>query len=234
MLEERGTVAGFFPFQRSAWNVGRPVGSRLSDLQAVIAEPGWEWRPEELVRCCHLNAWEFYLLAAAPPGLKPHCLQTADALYADLSNGFEHYRQQKRQAGSEKFKQVAKLARRAERQIGTLRFVHDTREPAVVAQLMAWKTDQYRRTHAVNVLAFGWVVELLHRILDCTDTRFCGMLSALYFGDRLAAVELSLRSHEVLHGWFAAYNPEFSTVLAGHAARRSDCRSRGVAGNPPH
>ena len=41
------------------------------------------------------------------------------------------------------------------------------------------------------------------------------MLSALYFDDRLAAVELSLRSHEVLHGWFAAYNPEFSKYSPG-------------------
>ena len=41
------------------------------------------------------------------------------------------------------------------------------------------------------------------------------MMSALYMGDVLAAVLLSMRSYGVLHAWFSAYRPDFAPLSPG-------------------
>ncbi len=75
---------------------------------------------------------------------------------------------------------------------------------------MQWKTDQYRRTGVTNVLGFPWTVALLERILAAEGEGFSGMMSALYMGDVLAAVLLSMRSYGVMHAWFSAYRPDLA------------------------
>jgi hypothetical protein len=44
---------------------------------------------------------------------------------------------------------------------------------------------------------------------------FSGVLSALYVGNRLAAVHLGMRSFGVLHFWFPAYDPELGKYSPG-------------------
>ena len=57
--------------------------------------------------------------------------------------------------------------------------------------------------------------ELLDRIRTAGGDGFSGMLSALYMGDVLAAVLLSMRSDAVLHTWFSAYHPDFAQLSPG-------------------
>ena len=131
--------------------------------------------------------------------------------------------------------------RTAERHIGPLpSFEFSTGDPAVFKKLVEWKTAQYRRTHLTNILGFPWVRNLLERLLSRQDEAFCGVLSGLYIGDRLAAVELGLRSYGVLHDWFPAYDPamaqfspgliltlELSRAAAARGIRRID-RGKGM------
>jgi CelD/BcsL family acetyltransferase involved in cellulose biosynthesis len=49
-------------------------------------------------------------------------------------------------------------------------------------------------------------VQLLERLLAARGEAFVGKLLALYAGDQLIAIELAMRSHGVLHGWFPAYD----------------------------
>lgn len=215
VLHDGGRAAGFFPFQRSKWNVGRPVGSRLSDLHAFLVAPELNWDPVSVVRGCKLAVLDFHVLLSTHERLSRFSFQFAQCAYIDLSDGFEAYRAGRRQAGSEKTKQAAKLARRAERDIGALRFEADSRDPEVMRQLLAWKSQRYRATGAWDVLALPWVLELIHLIRSFQDEAFCALVSALYFGERLAAVEMGLRSHGVLHGWFSTYNPALAKYSPG-------------------
>jgi hypothetical protein len=41
------------------------------------------------------------------------------------------------------------------------------------------------------------------------------VLSSLYIGDSLAAVLLSMRSHDVLHAWFSAYSTQHAEFSPG-------------------
>ena len=91
-----------------------------------------------------------------------------------------------------------------------MRFEFHADDDRVFQTLLDWKSRQYRRAKHTDILAFRWVVELLDRIRHHQDKAFAGVLSALYFGDRLAAVHLGMRSRNVLHYWLPAYDEELA------------------------
>jgi CelD/BcsL family acetyltransferase involved in cellulose biosynthesis len=215
VIEEEGEPTAFFPYQRSQWNAGKAVGGRMCDVQAVIAPSGFTWDAHQLIRACRLAAWDFSNLLACQQPFQSCHVRVEQAAYMDLSQGFDAYYAARRKAGSEKMKQAMKLGRKAEREIGPLRFEAHTADPKVFAALIGWKTAQYRRTNAANVFAHRWTVELLKRVAAQSSEAFSGVLSTLYIGDQLAAIELALRSYAVSHAWFAVYNPELGRYSPG-------------------
>ena len=215
VLEEDGEPAGFFPFQRGRWGIGRPVGGPMSDFQGIIVRPGLAWSADEVVRGCRLRAWDFnHLVAAQEPFRRFHRVQ-AESPFMDLSAGFEAYQEERQRAGSTQLRDTLRKARKLEREAGPLRFEMHTTDPRAFATLVEWKSAQYHRTKAVNVFSFGWTLRLLERILAERAEAFCGLLSVLYAGERLAAVHLSMHSYAVLHSWFPAYDVAFAKHSPG-------------------
>jgi CelD/BcsL family acetyltransferase involved in cellulose biosynthesis len=215
VLEQDGEPVGFFPFQRNRWNIGKPVGGRMSDFQGLVARQGLEWNAAELVRACGLAAWDFDHLVRSQRPFEPYHFRVGDAPFVDLSRGFDVYQAERRQAGSDKVRQTLRKARKMEREVGPLRFETHTSDPQVLGRLLEWKANQYRRTRVTNVFGFDWTVRLVEQVLRDPTEAFGGMLTALYAGDQLAAVELTLRSHGVIHGWFPAYDRSFSPYSPG-------------------
>jgi CelD/BcsL family acetyltransferase involved in cellulose biosynthesis len=215
VLEEDGQLAGFFPFQRGRWGTGKPVGGRLSDFQGLVTRPGLSWSADELIRGCGLNVWDFDHLVAAQQPFQPYYFRTEDCAYIDLSNGFEGYQAERRLAGSTVVRRTLRSAFKLEREVGPIRFLPRITDPSVLAALVAWKSDQYRRTRATNVFAFPWARQLLEHVLGCSGEPFAGVLSALYAGDHLVAVHLGLYSYGVIHWWFPAYNRSFGEYSPG-------------------
>jgi CelD/BcsL family acetyltransferase involved in cellulose biosynthesis len=65
------------------------------------------------------------------------------------------------------------------------------------------------------VLAVPWIKSVLHTLYQSSDPEFCGEISALYFGDHLAALEYGLRAGTSMHSWFPAYDQTYSKVSPG-------------------
>jgi CelD/BcsL family acetyltransferase involved in cellulose biosynthesis len=215
ILEDHTGVVGFFPFQRDRSGVGHPVAGRMSDFHGVITSDDVAWDAPGLVRASGLSAWSFdHLLASQVPLRRFHWAE-APSPYIDVSDGFEAYRQQRRQAGSREIEQILYKARKAERRTGPLRFELHTPDDLVFQALLRWKAEQYRATGQPDITAIPWVVRLLDRIRHERGERFSGLLSALYLGDRLAAVHLGMRSTTVLHYWIPAYDPELASSSPG-------------------
>jgi len=215
VLEEGNRIVGFFPFQRGRWGIGRPAGTPLSDFQGVVARPDAPWDAEQLVRGCGLAAWRFGHLLADQQPFRPYHRATVPSPFIDLSRGFEAYEEDLRRAGSQRIRRVRRKARKAERRVGPLRFEFHTADSRVFQKLLEWKTLQYRRTKYTNIFGFPWVVRLLEHIRDRREAAFSGVLSALYMGDRLAAVHLGMRSCGVLHRWFPAYDRALAPYCPG-------------------
>jgi CelD/BcsL family acetyltransferase involved in cellulose biosynthesis len=213
VLEEEGEVAGFFPFQRGRWGIARPVGGRLCDFHGLVAKPGLAWDAEELIRGCGLRGWEFDHVPTSQRGFLPYGYATAHSPFLDLTDGFELYRKQK--AGSDLVQRGLRLGRKLAREVGPLQLDVQSSDPQVFAKLLQWKSAQYRRTRVTDVFSFRWVVQLLERLVRQRHEPFAGWLLALRAGEQLAAVQLMLRSHEVVHDWFSAYNRSLAHYSPG-------------------
>jgi len=215
VLEENGALAGFFPFQRRLWGTGVPVGGRVNDFQGVVAKPGLIWRADELLRACGLSAWVFDHLLPSQQPFQSYHFATGSSPFLDVSAGFDAYQAEQCRNGSRTVREIPRKIRKVEREVGPLRFELHTDERDVFQTLLRWKSEQYRLTGVTDVFAYPWTVQLLERVLLEKDDAFRGVLSALYFGDRLAAMELMIRSQSVLHGWFPTYDRSLGQYSPG-------------------
>jgi len=215
VLEDDGGTMGFFPFQRGRSGVAYPVAGRMSDFQGVIAPDSADWDGPSLLRACGLATWRFdHLLASQEPLRRFHWAESPSP-YMDLSGGFEAYRKGHRQAGSREIEQILYKARKAERRAGSLRFELRTKDDGAFQALLRWKAQRHRATGQPDTTSVPWIVRLLDRIRHEHGEGFSGVMSALYLGDRLAAVHLGMRTPTVLHYWLPAYDPELASFSPG-------------------
>lgn len=215
LLEEGGEAIGFFPYERTGWSGARPVGGKLCDFQAVIARPEASWTVEQLLRGCRLSSWQFHHLLASQPQFARYHVAARESVYLDLSEGFDAYRLARRKAGSDKINQVFQSHRKVEREVGPVRFVPAVTDESVFAWLLEHKSEQYRRTGVTDLFRYPWTVRLLRNIWAQPTDEFRGVLSALYFGDTIAAVHFGMRCRGVLHSWFPAYDRTYSRYSPG-------------------
>ena len=134
----------------------------------------------------------------------------------DLRAGFEAYCRRRREAGSTFISRTRDKLRSAVRNLGPLRFEEHAEDPRVLESLIAWKSRQYRQIRVANLLEKPGILDFLRRLLALRGPEFRGVLSAMYFGDRLAAAHLGLRCRNVLHFWFPAYDEELARYSPGN------------------
>jgi CelD/BcsL family acetyltransferase involved in cellulose biosynthesis len=225
-------TAGFFPFERRPFGVGVPIAGGISGCQGLVHSPDLEWDPQQLLRACGLVVWKFdHLLDGQKPFERYH-RQRSPSPIMDLSDGYDAFLARQHRKSSRptstplrmSLKELASKERRLARDVGDLRFVFDSSDPQALRTLMAWKTAQYQRTGATDMFARRWVVELLEEVWETRTDHFAGLLSELYAGDELVAVQFGLRCGPVLAGWHLTYNtalPRYSPGLVQilHLAR---------------
>ncbi|MGH2852040.1 MAG: GNAT family N-acetyltransferase [Solirubrobacteraceae bacterium] len=106
-------------------------------------------------------------------------------------------------------------SRRLDRDHPDLRFDFCGHDEAAVAQLILWKSTQYRRTGKRNPFAPARARALIERLAAQLAPRCRGSVSVLRTDDAILAIDVSLRSERVFSGWFTAFNPEFSNRSPG-------------------
>lgn len=215
VLADGPDIVGFFPFERRGLGVGVPIGAGLTDCQGVIHAPGLDWDPRTLLRACEISVWQFDHLVAGQRPFERYHAAVAPSPIIDLAGGFEAYYAGLRSSSPQFCKDVARRARKLARDSGELRFVVDSRNAADLRTLMAWKSDQYRRTGRYDRFSRPWIVALLDSLLGTHSGRFSGLLSVLYAGDVPVAAHFGLRSGHVLAHWFPAYDTRFGRYSPG-------------------
>jgi CelD/BcsL family acetyltransferase involved in cellulose biosynthesis len=206
ILEDGGAIVGFFPFQRGRLGMGHPIGSILSDYHGVVAADDVSFDARGLLRGCGLKTWDFHHLLASQTAFASSHRELRRSSIINLSGGFEAYAQGKRQAGGSTLATLGRKTRKLEREHGEIRFVAHTADTDALEILMRWKSEQYARTGAVDILAQGWIAEVLRQVQATQSDGFAGMLSVLYVAEKPAAVHLGMRSSSVWHYWFPAYD----------------------------
>jgi CelD/BcsL family acetyltransferase involved in cellulose biosynthesis len=226
ILEQDGECAGFFPFQRSRFGAGRPVGDWMNDLQGVVARSDVAWDAVELLRGCDLVEWQFPRLLASQTAFAPFHLRRHVSAYMDLSRGFDAYAAERKQAGTRILAKIDAHKRKLERAAGPLRFEAHSRDERALAALMQWKLERYGEHGYEDVFAIGWSRQVVEAIHATQGHAFGGMLSVLYAGDEPVAALMGIRSRTLWHGWLPAYNPKFARyspglILLGEMARHA-------------
>src|SRR5215470_14253964 len=165
VMEEGGRIAGFFPFERNALGIGRAFCYGLSDVQAVVHAPGYEWAGAELLEACGLALWEFdHLIAEQVRCFAPQEYSERASPVVDLTSGWEHWIASKKSSG--RIKRSKGYERRLVREQGALRFEADSRDPRHLQLLMQWKSAQYRRTGRIDRFARRWFADSVRRLFD--------------------------------------------------------------------
>jgi CelD/BcsL family acetyltransferase involved in cellulose biosynthesis len=216
VLETKGRVAGFFPFQRQRGNIGRPVGGPLSDYHGLVLQAGITVELKELFHHCKLDAWHFDHLIAAQSAFKEHHWLQTSSPYINTSNGFEAYQAGRRLAGSQVIAKTLQKKRKLEREIGPIRFENHNRDPRVLETLIRWKGEQYRRSVLYDMFAPDWSRTLFRNLLTTSNPALCGSMSVMYVEDQLAAIFYVLRSHHVAHAWCTAYRRDLARYSLGY------------------
>jgi CelD/BcsL family acetyltransferase involved in cellulose biosynthesis len=213
VIEDAGSVAGFFPFEVGGRRSGRPLGWPFSDYHGVVLDDAAELDPRRLVRACGLATWSFDHLPAGLGAFAPYVRGGGSSPCLDLSDGFEPYLADRR-AGSD-IRGALRKARKLAREVGPLRLVAESDAPDLLALTVEWKRLQYAETGVRDVLADAGARELLRQVHATRGAGFAGMLSVLYAGDVVAGLHLGLRSGPVWHSWFPTYNPELHRYSPG-------------------
>ena len=206
---------GFFPFQRGPLNIGKPVGGKLSDYHGVIARSGAQVDATELLRACRLAGWDFDHLVTAQPSFEPFATARGESPYLDLSQGYEAYLAQRRAAGCGELKEVARKARKCEREQGAITFELDSGDESVLDLLMQWKSAQFRQNGLADIFAFPWTAALLKKIHRNRSEKFSGLLTVLRLNDKPISILFSMRAAAVVHSWIFAYDKELAPYSPG-------------------
>ncbi|MFF1378151.1 GNAT family N-acetyltransferase [Streptomyces sp. NPDC058308] len=215
VVREGGEPAAFLPFQRSAGGVGRAIGLGVSDCQGLVHRPGFDWDARDFLRACGLAVWEFDHLVGGQAPFEASASGSFPSPVMDIDRGYAAYLGQLH-AQSPKFtRSTLAKERRLGRDHGAVRYVHDERDPRVLATLMRWKSAQYRRTGRSDRFAHPWIARLVRRLFHTRSDSFAGILSVLYAGDVPVAAHFGLRSERILACWFPAYDPAFAKYSPG-------------------
>ena len=230
ILEQDDAVVGFFPFHRRRENVGLPVGGVISDYHGLVLQASVQLSVRELLRHCRLSAWHFDHLPAAQPAFSRHHWRQTCSPYIDTSGGFEAYRANRSAAGSKIISRTLQKQRKLQREVGPIRVEVMTREPRVLETLMQWKSDQYRKSGVFDPFLSKSTRELFQNLLLRSDPAFCGVMSALYVNEQLAAVFYFLRSHRTAHAWSTAYRQDLARYSPGSQLLLSTIQSASTLG----
>jgi CelD/BcsL family acetyltransferase involved in cellulose biosynthesis len=217
VMEEEGVPCGFFSYEARRLGVGRALAYDLSDQQAVVCRPGYRWDARVLLKGCGLAVWEFDALASHQvEQLGPREVTLAASPVIDLRQGWDDWLARKKRQ-SPPIKESLRKRRKLEREVGPLSFTLHSGSHADLRRLMAWKSEQYVRTGRVDRFARPWFRELVADLLDSRTEGFGLELSRLDAGDRCVALQLTLRSEDVLAAWFPAYDTAVARYSPGMA-----------------
>jgi CelD/BcsL family acetyltransferase involved in cellulose biosynthesis len=208
-------LRAILPFHRRAFATGIAVGGSLNDYQALIAAPGVSLDAEAVLAGCRLGAYDYryWLSERVPTGA--HWRETGLARYLDLSQGYQAYFDERREAGVQELQKTLKKRRKLEREVGPIRFVAESDDPRVMAAMKRWKTEQYRRTNHFEALSLSWIDQVVDAVFHRRGELFRGALSALYAGDTLVATHFGMRTDRVWHYWFPTHSADFAQYSPG-------------------
>lgn len=192
-----------------------PAGAPMCDYQGLVAEPGLEIDPREIVRALGVGRLDFSHMLEGQAAFAPHLRGQDTSRIIDVSQGYPAYEAERRAAGSSALKDTDKKRRKVEREVGPVTFTAFSRSKADFEQLVAWKQAAWKATGQTDLFAAGWPLRLLRGLFASEEPEFGGILFTLHFGDQLAAAQLDIRGGRTIHSWIISHDAAFERYSPG-------------------
>lgn len=213
-----GTAVAFLPVQgRGQFTV--PMGAPMTDYQGFITAPNSDPHNdldfEDILRKAGLGALHFTAMVDSALSQR-HGLSRDAVAMIHLPRGGELWRKAQDSSYNRSLKSLRRRIRNTESDHGARRFVYQSLDRDIFDTLIAWKRKKFLETGKYDVLSADWTLPLIEQLWQAgpqADLR-CDM-HALYFGDRLAAIDLGLTDGSTFHSWIVAYDSDLHTLSPG-------------------
>jgi CelD/BcsL family acetyltransferase involved in cellulose biosynthesis len=214
VLHRRGTVVGFFPFQRRGGMI-QPLGAPMTDYHGVIARPDVVVDMKALVEALRGRRFRFNGLRGSALA-SDTWVQPRQTMATDLSGGFEAWLQERQARYHKFFKGKRRCARGLERDVGPISFSwRRQRDADFIDYVIGLKRAQYRRTGRHDIFACGWTQRLLHRLREVSEPDFGLGFAELRAGDTRVSAEVGLRGGATYHLWMPVYETAYARYGPG-------------------
>jgi CelD/BcsL family acetyltransferase involved in cellulose biosynthesis len=209
---ENGQPIAFLPVQGERF--ARPVGAPMSDYHGIISAGNITY--DDLLGATSIGALHFSSAVDTDSLRAPQVLGTYETAALDIGKSPEAWRESKDGSYRRHLKSTRRRIRKAEDDFGPRRFVYSSRDIDVFQSLIKWKTQKFAETGKYNVLSADWTMGLIRKLWEQpTKGGLRNDMHALYFGDRLAAIDLGLTDGHVFHSWIVAYDSDLHSYAPG-------------------
>ena len=226
VFEDAAAIVGFLPFElRVAWGRHRDRPAASNNRQGFVHEPGLPWcgavraAPRPSSTC-----WSWTTSSDRRPPRRS--LELVAAPVIDTGTGWDDYLGRLKK--TKNVKTILYKERKLRREHADVLFRSGpAKDCAELRQLVAWKSQQYRRS--------GWPDLFARRGVPTSSTCWRGpspgsaVGSSLRHRRTLVATDLSLTTDTVFAGWFAAHDPECARFSPARSARCARSRPRSTA-----
>lgn len=213
VFRREGQAVGFFAHHRRPGGFGRAIGAPFSDYHAVVARPDAFGPGANIVALIGLKAFRHSGLID-PHGLFSATERDHEAFSIELTDTPEAYLEAVRAVSPKKFKNYRRLQHRLA-EMGPLTLRADS-DVGTFETLLRWKSEQFVRTGAQDVLRPDWVVRLMHDLFSTTEGRMAGLMLTLKAGERLVGGHFGIRQGDIYHPWIASTDPELAAYSPGN------------------
>jgi len=208
---------GFLAIQGG--RLARPAGAPLSDFHGIVQAADTQLNFADILKDTGISAYHFSAAIGADDTPDKQIIGRQETAALNIETNAEDWRATLDSSYRRHMKSTRRRIRKTEEEIGPRRFVFKSDDAEIFDQLMAWKFKKFVDTGKYNVLSVDWTMALIRGLWEASanDTQNalrCDM-HAVYFGDRLAAVDLGLCDGPVFHSWIVAYDHEFQNFAPG-------------------
>lgn len=213
VYDENGQPVAFLPIQGQRF--ARPVGAPMSDYHGLITST------EDLTYLDGLSgtgigAFHFSHAVDSTKLGSTQILSREETAALEIKTTAEDWRATKDGSYRRHMKSNRRRVRKATDEIGEPRVELFSRNIDVYQTLLDWKRAKFSQTGKYDVLSAAWTQSLIRTLWERGRKAAlrCDM-HALYFGDRLAAIDLGLSDGHTFHSWMVAYDDDLSEYGPG-------------------
>jgi len=208
---ENDLPIAFLPYQGQRF--ARPVGAPMTDYHGLVCKSDASLNTVNVLKAAGIGAYHFS--ASVNQQMSSHFQSEGDGVLMNLSSGVDKWREDRDGSYRRHLKSNRRRIRKATEDIGEPQFIWQSKDPAMFEQLIAWKKQKFAETGKYDVLSADWTMELLTQLWQRNNGGLKCDMHALYFGDRLAAIDLGLSDRQTFHSWIVAYDGELHSYAPG-------------------